>query len=345
MQRWGITILLWAAACGGSSATPGLKASELPDSAAAFDAGGDAPTRAPLDVTITVHLENDAPYDANYAAQLRAFATAFEAHGAWLTMEPRQETLMGTPDIRTAFADLEAAGHAFGSHAAIGTTAGLTQAAFDMQVAARRTALLGVVHRVDHVSGVCSTLDFVEASAGAGFKLTTGATVLCLQAMAPEDRPAEYHDLICASATDPKCHQSYPSAVEQRIHPWRARNGAHWLTDEPSGTLVVLPGSGSLPCLEEEAMSNGMSISACTLTDGDVTLALADLDDAIAQVDAGRVNSYYWIWGSWKHANIDYAVLERLLTAMDERRARGDVRWKTGPAVYDEYIAWEATHR
>ena len=179
----------------------------------------------------------------------------------------------------------------------------------------------------------------------AGFKATTAATVLCLYSMATADRPSPYQTLACTSATDPTCHQSYPSELSQRIHPWRAASGADWLTDTATGGLVIFPGSGTLPCLEEEATSTSGALPTCTLTQEDVTRALAELDTAIALRDADKLNTMYWIWGSWKISAPEQPVLDSFLAAVDERVSRGEVQWATITQMYDAYVDWERTHR
>lgn len=261
-----------------------------------------------------------------------------------LTLEPREEVIADAGVAGPALASLEAAGHAVGSHAAAGTESGLTQSDFERLLGRRRMSLRRVVSRVDHVSGICSPLDFVTAAANAGFSFTTGATAQCILAMT--DRPAGYEDLTCAAATDTRCHAAYPSALTDRIHPWRALDGAHWLTDDPAGRLVVIPSSGSVPCLEEEATATGR-ITSCRLDDADVTRALADLDAAIAAVDPARVNTYYWVWGSWDWSStaIDPTALNRLLTEVARRAAAGQVQWASAAAMYDAYVAWESAHR
>ena len=318
------------------------------DGSASVDGGGSGTdgggAAAVLNLGLTVHLENDAPYDAAWASELERVAAIFEAHGARLTLEPRQEILMGSPEARAVLATLSARGHAVGSHAALGEMAGLTQAQFEIQLTGRRTALDAVVAPVEHVSGICSSLDFVRAAVAAGFTFTTGATAGCLTAMAPADRPAGYADLTCASLATAACHHYYPTDLATRLHPWRARDAAHWLTDDPAGELVVLSGSGTLPCLEEEA-ANPDRLSRCTLTDGDGALALAVLDEALGLLDPAQVNATYWVWGSFTTTGLDDAVLERFLDAVDERVATGAVRWRTAHEVYEEYLAWEASHR
>jgi hypothetical protein len=321
-------------------APPAIDAPATPDASTAGDAG----TPAPLMLALTLHLENAEPYDDAYFAALRTFAATFESHGARLTLEPR-DVVVTAAASRTDFAALESAGHAFGSHAAIGGTMMTSETMLEAQARMRRTQLLGVVERVDHISGNCATADWVGAVSRAGFSFTTAATVLCILAMAPDDRPAEYRSLTCRSATDPMCHRSYPEAVADRIHPWRAPDAAHWLTDDPGGPLVVIPGSGTLPCVEEESRSTGMTLPSCTFTGEDITLAMTDLDAAIALVDADRVNTFYWVWGSWGLDPGEEVVLERFLDAVDERVARGEVRWATSFDQYDAFVAWAATHR
>lgn len=312
----------------------------------ATDASVDVPRApaAPLLLGLTLHLENHAPYDSAYATALQSFATTVSGAGGVLTLEPRQEVLMGGSAVTSALAALETAGHTVGSHAATGDESGLTQTQFQTNLLNRRGALLGVVSSVNDVSGICSSLDFVTAAANVGFTFTTSATAQCLLALST--RPAGYEDLSCASATDARCHAPYPTELTARIHPWRALDGAHWLTDDAAGRLVILPSSGSVPCLAEEATSDG-GLTTCRLDDTDVTMALADLDAAIAAVDASRVNTYYWVWGSWDWSStaVDPRALNRLLSEVGRRVTAGAVRWATAQQMYDAYVAWESTHR
>ena len=316
------------------------------DMAAGVDLSGGATTPGQLMLGMTLHLENKT-FDAAYFASLDAFAKTFEGHGGKLTFEPRDTvvTAAAGPPLLWDWKPLEARGHSVGSHAAIGGTTATTLASFTMTAKARFTQLSPRVGRLDHVSGNCGNVDWVTGIADAGFKFTTAATVLCLYSMQAADRPAPYQTLNCTSPTDPVCHTSYPSALAQRIHPWRAQDSGHWLTDSATGRVVVVPGSGTLPCLEEEASSGGVGLPTCTLTQGDVTRALADLDSAIALTDANKVNSMYWIWGSWSITPAEQPVLETFLSEVDKRIAKGQVKWSTLPGIYDAFLAYEKTHR
>lgn len=303
------------------------------------------PAAAPVLLTITLHLENST-FDAAYFAALDAFAAAFEAHGGRLTFEPRDQVVAAAagPPMLLDWKALEARGHSVGSHAAIGGTKPIPLDMFTAQAKMRHDQLAPRVTRLDHISGNCGDVDWVKGVVDAGFTATTAATVLCLYSMDPADRPAPFMDLNCSGPTDPVCHQSYPTDLPARLHPWRAGSGADWLTDDPAGALVVLPGSGTLPCLQEEAESPGDVLPMCDLSAEDLDLALADLDAAIALADPDLVNTIYWVWGSWSLDPAEAPVLEDLLGEIDARVAQGQVQWASVGDMLDAYAAWVAAH-
>lgn len=333
MRIQAVALILLLVGCGADGDAPAVDAA----------AGADAGAVPPLALGLTLHLEN-ATFDAAYFASLDAFARTFEAHGGRVTFEPRREVVTAAAGGLLDWRTLEARGHAVGSHAAVGGTTTMTLDAFTRDVRMRYQQLAPQVTRLDHVSGNCGAVDWVAGVVAVGFKAATASTVLCMYAMAPADRPAPYQNLACNGATDATCHHSYPDTLPARIHPWRAASGAHWLTDDPAGGLVILPGSGSLPCLEEEATSPG-TLGSCTFTAEAVTRALADLDAAIAVRDSAQLNTYYWVWGSWKLTAAEAPVLEAFLTELDARRAAGTIAWASVTEMYDAYLAWEATHR
>jgi hypothetical protein len=297
-------------------------------------------------LTMTLHLENQS-FNADYFASLDGFARSFERYGGHLTFEPRDAVVNAAAQQTPAFdwRGLEARGHSVGSHAAIGGTQGMTLEDFTSDARDRHDQLSAQVNRLDHISGNCGDVDWVRGVSDAGFRATTATTVLCLYSMAAGDRPAEYRDLNCRGATDPTCHSSYPAALPQRVHPWRAASGASWLTDTPGGELVIFPGSGTLPCLAEEAASSGRSLPSCSFTEEDVTLALADLDAAIAASDEEQLNTFYWVWGSWSLSSAEQPVLESFLRRVDQRVDQGKVAWRSLGQMLDAYTAWEAEHR
>lgn len=337
----------WSRACGLVAALAGSGLGSCSSdgmSNNALDQGSSS--QAQLLLGMTLHLENKT-FDAAYFASLDAFAKTFEAHGGRLTFEPRDQvvTAAAGPPQLFDWKTLEARGHAIGSHAAIGGTTATPLATFTTQARMRYQQLQPRVTRLEHISGNCGNVDWITGIADAGFKFTTAATVLCLYSMLPADRPASYQNLNCSGATDPVCHTSYPEDRVGRIHPWRAQDGGHWLTDSRQGRVVIVPGSGTLPCLEEEATASGGSLPTCTLTAQDVTRAMADLDAVLPLLDPARVNSLYWVWGSWSLSSQEQPVLESFLSAVDTRIASGQVKWASLTTIYDTFLAWEKTPR
>lgn len=338
-RRFGRVLSALFSACAFASCSSDGQSGTNPDQ-------GSGAGSAYLRLGMTLHLENKT-FDKAYFASLDSFAKTFESHGGKLTFEPRSEVVIaaaGPPQLFD-WRMIEARGHAVGSHAAIGGTTATPLATFQSQAKMRYDQLLPRVNRLDHISGNCGNVDWITGIADAGFKFSTAATVLCLYSMQPTDRPAEYQALSCTSPTDPVCHKSYPSDLAMRIHPWRAQDSGHWLTDSKTGRIVLIPGSGTLPCLQEEATASGGGLPSCTLTTEDVTRALTELDGAIQLLDVNRVNSFYWIWGSWSLSAAEQPILDSFLSEVDKRIATGQVKWSTLPAIYDAYLDWEKTHR
>lgn len=307
----------------------------------------DAPTaRAePVQLTITVHLEagtspGETPYTAAWWDVFDGLVAIFEAHGARLTLEPRVEALAGVGAARlTAH---RARGHEVGVHAVTGTERGATYDTFVRDLRVRGEAVETAVGPIEHTSGNCAAFDWVGGVAETGYGFTTAATVYCLLAIPAAERPPEYRTLTCpGGALDPVCHRAYPDTSEGTVHAWRARSGATWLTDDPTGGVVILPSRGTLDCILEEM--RGVMGGACTLADDDIAVALAELDEAVRVRDPSRPAQQYWVW-SYGRA-LDPAALERFLDAVDERVARGEVEWATANDAYHSFVAWEETHR
>lgn len=82
----------------------------------------------------------------------------------------------------------------------------------------------------------------------------------------------------------------------------------------------------------------------CTLTNEDVTRAINELDAAIALVDPAKINTFYWVWGSFSISAAEKPVLEAFLSAVDQRIADGKVEWKNVTEMHDAFVAWEAAN-
>ncbi len=307
---------------------------------------GDAGGASALLLGMTLHLENKT-FDKTYFTSLDTFAKTFESHGGRLTFEPRDSCVSAAagPPALFDWKALEARGHSVGSHAAIGGVDVTTVQQFTAQAKMRYEQLSPSVNRLDHISGNCGNVDWVKGVTEAGFTATTAATVLCFYGMPADSRPAEYKNLSCKGSTDPVCHTSYPIELAQRLHPWRVASSATWLTDDKNGKLVIIPGSGTLPCLEEEATNPGTTLPTCSLTKEDVTRAMAELDAAIALRDPNKLNTFYWVWGSWSISSQEQAILDSFLSEVDKRVAKGQIKWSSIGSMLDAYAEWEKTHR
>ncbi len=331
------------------------------DAGAPADAAGDAGTipdahigdvgsssddasevRSPVEIAITVHVENGT-FDEAWWRVLEEYAARFEAHGAYLTLEPRN--VATEADARRAsptLPRLRARGHAVGLHAALGATAGSTYDGFVRELVRQRATLEAHVGPVEHVSGNCASFDWVGGVAEAGFTFATAATVLCLMAIPAAERPPEFRDVTCRTPFDPiECHDPYPSEVFDTAHAWRATSGATWLTDSADGGLVILPGRGTIDCSLEQQRRDPPG--DCVLTDDDIAITMDELDATIASRDPSRPAQLYWVWSYGRSLDVD--ALERFLSAVDERVARGEARWTTAGQVHASFVAWEASHR
>ena len=327
---------------GASAGAGGAAGAATSSSSAVTSAGGNGSGGAAagvLELGITVHLENHAPYDQTYLDRLRAYGNLFKDHGAKLTLEPRQEMWTAVKGANAAlFSDLEAQGHSFGVHAALGSVDSYQQ--FVNTLTALRKELAGKDITVEQVSGQCQNFDWVTGSVEAGYVAMTGGTENCLLALAPENRPAGYENLNCPKATD--CHDVYPQETEKKLHPWRAKDGSDWLTDNPDGKLVILPSNGTLPCLEEEAESPGM-LTSCTFTQADIDLSKEQSDAALAVIDPSKINQLYFVWSFGLELSDE--LLETWFAMLEPYIADGRIVWKTQEEVYADYLAWEATNR
>jgi hypothetical protein len=117
--------------------------------------------------------------------------------------------------------------------------------------------------------------------------------------------------------------------------------GANWIRDDPSGKVVNLPSASLLSCLYEEATSPG-GRTKCDFDEQDLSQFATLLGQALAMVDQEQVNHLYFVWSLG--SALDESLLERWLASVDPYVARGQVVWKTMPEIYDDYLAWEATH-
>lgn len=123
-----------------------------------------------------------------HADAVRRFAEILEKYGAKGTFEARPEFVEGCKRWNdNVLKELYEKGHGIGVHADVGGSVekeDLTQASFTSKLAKmKRTieSLTGI--DVRHVSGICSTLDWVKAAIDADYEFTTGTVAYCVMSM------------------------------------------------------------------------------------------------------------------------------------------------------------------
>ncbi len=306
-----------------------------------------SPTVAPtgqgvLYLGIMVHLEgwSDGQNQTRFtqhAALLREYADLFEKYGARLTLESKEFTEGNLKWGDNVLLEMEQRGHGIGVHADVGGQPNYDCNRFAADLRAKKTQLESLGVTVRHVSGVVSRCDWVTAAADAGYDFVTGIVAYGLMSMPMSQRPDPYKN--CPNPMT--CHQPFPTDIADRLHPWRMNSGADWTTPTPNGRLVILPASGGLNCLAEEAASAEI-LSRCPFTQEDLSTFTQQLEEALAYSTPDQINIYYvgWSFGT----TLDKGLLEAWLQSIQPYVAAGRVEWKTLPQMYDAYIQWEQHH-
>ena len=279
--------------------------------------------------------------DSHTATTLQ-FADIFDKYDAKATFEFDRYYIAGMLNWGgEMIQDLVDRGHGVGVHADVGGRAEqegldqnsfariLEQMKFDFEQAS------GVESR--HVSGICSTLDWVDAAARAGFEFTTGGVAYCVMSMPEALRPASHR--YCENPG--KCHDMYPNLTEDRLHPWRVNTAANWLAEDPAGDLVILAPSGVLYSNAEELAGDAGQAGHGDFTKEDLDAFFILLDEALESVDPNKINTLYSSWSIGNAERVADPLLEEWLQRIEPYVEAGLVEWATLPEVYDYYLAWE----
>jgi len=298
------------------------------------------PEPAVLHLGIMVHLEGwsddtDEARFQKHAQLMREYADLFEAYGAKLTWESKEVTDAIVRWGDNVLLEMEQRGHGIGVHADIGGQRDYDCDRFTAALREEREQLASLGVTVRHVSGFVSHCDWVTAAAEAGYQFTTGQVAYAVMSMPEELRPPQYRKC----PTPSRCHNTFPADLADRIHPWRMKSGANWLTHDPAGQLVLLPSSQVLPCTMEE--TTGAEIKGCghNFTQADVDSFFEQLEQAIALAEPGNVNIFYVAWSLG--SQLDRSLLRACLSGIVPYVQSGQVQWATLPEMYDIYLRWE----
>ncbi|MFA6888345.1 MAG: hypothetical protein WC254_02510 [Candidatus Woesearchaeota archaeon] len=289
-------------------------------------------------ITMMVHLEGWNTEDTSedefnqHVATVDDFAKMFEEHNAKATFEVNPAFIDAVGNWHSTFLnDLYDRGHGIGVHADAGGSAdrdGLTQEEFTQEIALLRQQLeqeTGLDIR--HVSGICSSLDWVQAAINAGYQFTSGMVGYCAMALPENERPEEYSNCPNPSA----CHGEMPLELTDRVHPWRVSTADNFLEDDSNGKLVVFASENILA-----AIGSG---STADLDQTDIDEFTDRLDEALTYSNEGKVTKVYVGWSIGSSSKINEELFEKWFDAIQPYVDSGQVKWKTIPEMYDAYVS------
>ena len=311
------------------------------DEAGDGDGDGDGDS-AVLNIGFSIHLEgwmvsDPAVYDL-FTGRVRELAADSAGAGARLTFEAGDDlTRAVLAEDDSLYSDLEDLGHDVEVHADLGfapNLASLSQQDFEADMIAYRQRALDAGASANHVSGVCSHLDWLQATRVAGYTGLGGTVSYCWMAAPEMVRPPQYANCPTPAA----CHDPWPESFEHRMHPWRVQDIAAWDVHDPKGDLVIVPTATGLTCLEETSGGQGAG-GGCVLTQADVDLWTLDLDQAITLASPDQVNA---IKGTFSMGPpVDPTLMEGVWSAAAVYVADGRARWATVADIQSEFEAWE----
>jgi pimeloyl-ACP methyl ester carboxylesterase len=284
-------------------------------------------------------MDNHTSFNA-HAAETRKLATIFEDHGAKVTFEASPEFVEGCVAWNeNVLQELHDRGHGVGVHADKGfypPGSGYTQAQFTSDIKEMKDDMKYLVNfEIQHVSGICSDLDWAKAAINAGYVFTTGGVGYCAMSMPLNMRPTEYRN--CKNPSS--CHGNMPLDMKDRIHPWRISTAkGDWTIDDPNGKLVNLASDGGIKNLYEEALNSSSTHRDYEYSDEDIDLLTDKVEEAISLSSADKVNIIYFSL-SIGAADVDTGFYTKMFKALQPYVDSGQLEYKTMNEMYEEYIS------
>ena len=235
--------------------------------------------------------------------------------------------------------ELHDRGHGVGVHADRGfypPGSGYTLGQFTSEIKEMRENLEDIVDfPVQHVSGICSDLDWAKAATDAGYVFTTGGVGYCAQSMPLNLRPAEYRN--CKNPA--QCHGNMPSDMADRINPWRISTAkGDWTLDSPDGKLVYFASDSGIKNLYEETLDASQTHGDYEYSEEDIDILIEKVEEAIALSDADKVNIIYFSL-SIGAADVDTGFYTKMFQALQPYVDSGQLEYKTINEMYEQYIS------
>ncbi len=266
-------------------------------------------------------------------------ADIFEEYGARVTFEASPETIEASAVWDNLLLDLQNRGHSIGIHADRGYSQNpnFNLGLFTAQIRKMREDAEGLGLMIEHVSGICSDLDWAKAAIDAGFGFTTGGVGYCAMSMPEDIQPEIYRD--CPGPAD--CHGNMPLEMADRIHPWRISTAAgDWTIHNPAGALVILASDSGIKNLYEETQDSQATHGDMEYTDEDIDVLVTKVEEALALAEPGEINQIYFSL-SIGAADIDRMFYERMFSYLQVYVDSGLLEYKTLNEIYHLYLMAE----
>ncbi len=293
-----------------------------------------------------VHLEgwdnemNVQDMFSNHAGEARKLATVFEEYGARVTFEASPEFVQGCvawdDDV---LQELHDSGHGIGVHADKGyhpQDSEYTLQQFTSEIREMKEDMEDILDfEIQHVSGICSDLDWAKAAIDAGYVFTTGGVGYCATSMPVNMRPDEYR--MCKNPGE--CHGNMPLDMEDRINPWRISTATgDWTVDDPDGKLVNLASDGGIKNLYEEIIDPSATHGDYEYSDEDIDIVVEKVEEAISLSDSDKVNIIYFSL-SIGAADVDTVFYSRMFEALQPYVDSGRLEYRSMNQMYEEYVS------
>lgn len=304
--------------------------------------GQSSEVEAKLYLGLMVHLEgwmDEMDHEEKFQKHMDAaldLADLFEDHGAKVTFEASPETIEASGVWENLLLELQERGHGIGVHADRGYSQipnyDLDKFTTEIRVMKHDAEALGLI--IEHVSGICSGLDWGKAAIDAGYEFTTGGVGYCAMSMPEPMRPEIYRD--CPSPA--QCHGNMPLEMEDRIHPWRIDTAVgDWTRHDPAGRLVNLASDSGIKNLYEETQNSQSTHGDMEYTQQDIDVLVSKVEEALLAAEPGQVNLIYFSL-SIGAPDVDEGFYERMFTALQPFVDSGVLEYKTLNEIYHLYL-------
>lgn len=299
------------------------------------------PLENTLYMSLSIHVEgwdestNTVKY-TKHASLIDEFAAIFEEYNMPLTLEMRpDEFVAGSINANDTdfILNLAERGHDLQVHADIGPEFSVLNP-FVNTLKEYKTITESLGIKVNGVSGICSSTDWVTAVNRSGFQFITGIVEYCMKSLSELPEGYEHID----ECNNPSlCHdRPLASNLDISMHPWRPLSPDYWLTPGGSKDMPVIFIGGNLG---EIKCISGKESGKCIFDTSDIDTIKERIDEALVNLDPERINTLNMTISIGSAPGED--ILRDFLDMIQEYIDKGDVEWLTMIEQYERFLEWE----